>query len=387
MVQIMASSGSSKRKEKIPLGADSRFYRKQLPEVDDLVRIRILDREEHGFRCVLLEYNNVEGLVLLNELKRGRVRSYHRILKKSKEYTVLVLRVYESNDDDQTGCSIDLSLKAVPRESLPKSRDLWEKSKRAHGIMRLLAGAVTSKQKDYPDCWSEASEEKREEISKTLGEGTEFTIENFKKLQSEHGLDKKEADHLLQWYTGGRLSKQKNELDEITTVGLYETFAWPLDDKYKSLYSGFKKIMNDEDPIVSMIEHGIPQRCIPTLLSELLKRMQPTPETVRAKITMQCFSKAAVEGIQAALAVGLEQNDEELPIVIRVVAAPSFEICCTTMEPELGMKKVTAVMELMRDTLEGHKGKFEVTEQPIIERIADELALELDGSEEEEEEN
>jgi len=383
----MAASGSSstKRKEKIPLGADCRFYRKRLPEIDELVRVRILDREEHGFRCVLLEYNNIEGLVLLNELKRGRVRSYHRILKKSKEYTVLVLRVYDTEDDDQvTGCSIDLSLKAVPRESLPKSRDLWEKSKRAHGIMRLLAGAVTSKQNDCPDCWTDMAEEQREAVAKTIGDETEFTIENFKKLQSEHGLDKKEADHLLQWYTGGRLSKKKTE---IQTVELYESFSWPLADKYKYLYSGFKIIMNEEDPIPQMIEHGIPQKCIPTLLSELLKRMQPTPETVRARISMQCFSKAAVEGIQAALAVGLEQNDEELPIVIRVVAAPSFEICCTTMDPELGIQKVTEVIELMKETLEAHKGKFQVTEQPVIERIADDIALEMDGSDEEEEEN
>ena len=90
-----------------PLGLDCRFYRKKLPIIDELVRVRILDREEHGFRCVLLEYNNLEGLVLLNELKRGRVRSYHKILKKNKEYTVLVLRVHEpENPEEVTGCNI-----------------------------------------------------------------------------------------------------------------------------------------------------------------------------------------------------------------------------------------------------------------------------------------
>lgn len=369
-----------------PLGLDCRFYRKKLPEVDSLVRVRILDREEHGFRCVLLEYNNIEGLVLLNELKRGRVRSYHKILKKNKEYTVLVLRVHEPEVEEEiTGCFIDLSLKAVPRDQLPGSRDVWEKSKRVHGIMRHVAAAVNGKQNKCPTFWTEMEEEKKEAITGAIGEDlSEFNLEIMNTLVSEHNLDKKEADHLLQWYTGGRLSKKKTE---VTPEELYGSFGWPLADKYKYIYSGFKQIMNEEDPIAAMINHNVPQNCIPTLLSELSKRMQPTPETVRARITMKCFSKAAVEGIQAALAVGLEQDDEELPIVIRVVAAPNFEICCTTMEPELGMKKVTEVMELMRETLLANKGQFEVTEQPVIERIADEIAGEMGSEDEEEAEN
>lgn len=122
-------------------GPNCRFYEKKYPEPEELVRVKIIEKEEHGFRCILLEYDNIEGLVLINELKRGRVRSYHKILKKQREYTVLVLRVHkqEGENEDEVMAFIDLSLKAVPRESLPTARDKWEKSKTVHGIMRAVA--------------------------------------------------------------------------------------------------------------------------------------------------------------------------------------------------------------------------------------------------------
>jgi len=106
---------------------DCRFYRKKFPENDELVRVRILEKEPHGFRCVLLEYNNIEGLVLLNELRRGRVRSYNKILRKNKEYTVLVLRVHMNEKNGHETGFPDLSLKAVPRDQLDFARDKWEK--------------------------------------------------------------------------------------------------------------------------------------------------------------------------------------------------------------------------------------------------------------------
>lgn len=285
------------------LALDCRFYQKKLPDPEELVRVKILGKEDHGFRCVLLEYNNIAGTVLLNELKRGRVRSYHKILKKNKEYTVLVLRVHTTEEDDVSSSFIDLSLKSVPVYRLPFARERWEKSKKVHGIMRHVASQTSR-----------------------------------------------------------------------TTESLYELFGWPLAEKYKYTYLGFKEIMNSENPQELMREMNVPDDCIQKLHSELFKRMQPTPETVRAKITMKCFSVSGVGGIQRALDAGLQNNDEDLPIVIRVVAAPNFEICCTTMEPELGKEKVSETIEIMRAKLQEEGGTFEVKEEPVIESIVEILA-------------
>jgi len=291
---------------------ECRYYRKKFPENDELVRVRILDREPHGFRCILLEYNRIEGLVLLNELKRGRVRSYNKILRKNKEYTVLVLRVHMNEKNGHETGFPDLSLKAVPRDQLDIARDKWEKSKTVHGIMRHVA-----KRTGY------------------------------------------------------------------NTIDLYEKFGWPMADKHGHTYIGLKKIMNDdklnkatEEERQTMImedlkAEGAPEDTLEVFYSELSKRMKPTPKTVRAIVEMKCLAVAAVDGIRKALAVGLAMSTEELPIVIRVIAAPEFAICCTTMDPQEGKKRINEIMEKMKEVLVEQEGTFKVTEEPDVEADID----------------
>jgi len=125
----------------IELGQSSRFHRRRLPERDELVRVEIMRRDEHGFRCKLLEYDGLEGLVLLNQLKRGRVRSLTRILRTGKEYTVSVLKVHvaENEEDTANGSYIDLSKKEVRNEELPDAIARWKKNKKVNDILRHVS--------------------------------------------------------------------------------------------------------------------------------------------------------------------------------------------------------------------------------------------------------
>lgn len=70
-----------------------RFYEKQFPESDDLVMIKIMKVEEVGAYVNLLEYNNIEGMILSSEYTRKRTRSVSRLIKVGKEECVMVLRV------------------------------------------------------------------------------------------------------------------------------------------------------------------------------------------------------------------------------------------------------------------------------------------------------
>lgn len=52
-----------------------RMYSNQFPEVDDLVMVHVKSVAEMGAYVSLLEYNNIEGMILLSELSRRRIRS------------------------------------------------------------------------------------------------------------------------------------------------------------------------------------------------------------------------------------------------------------------------------------------------------------------------
>lgn len=69
------------------------MYEGKFPEVDDLVKVKVRQIAEMGAYVNLLEYNNIEGMILLSELSRRRIRSIQRLIRVGREEVVVVLRV------------------------------------------------------------------------------------------------------------------------------------------------------------------------------------------------------------------------------------------------------------------------------------------------------
>lgn len=84
--------------------ADCRMYESRFPEVDDVVIVQVSAEEqlvghwefhaqawgsssqvtkiaEMGAYVSLLEYNGIEGMILLSELSRRRIRSINKLIK------------------------------------------------------------------------------------------------------------------------------------------------------------------------------------------------------------------------------------------------------------------------------------------------------------------
>lgn len=77
-----------------------RMYSAKFPEVDDLVMVNVRQIAEVGAYVQLLEYNNIEGMILLSELSRRRIRSIQKLIRVGRNEVVVVLRV-----DKEKGCS------------------------------------------------------------------------------------------------------------------------------------------------------------------------------------------------------------------------------------------------------------------------------------------
>lgn len=70
-----------------------RFYQHKFPEPDDVIMVKVRDIAEMGAYVHLLEYNNIEGMVLLSELSRRRIRSINKLIRIGKDECVVVIRV------------------------------------------------------------------------------------------------------------------------------------------------------------------------------------------------------------------------------------------------------------------------------------------------------
>ncbi|KAL4857292.1 Eukaryotic translation initiation factor 2 subunit alpha [Chlorella vulgaris] len=115
------------------LHQDCRFYESKFPEVDDVVMVQVRSIAEMGAYVSLLEYGGIEGMILLSELSRRRIRSVQKLIKVGRQEPVMVLRV-----DEEKGY-IDLSKRRVSPEDLQKCEERFAKSKMVHSIMRHVA--------------------------------------------------------------------------------------------------------------------------------------------------------------------------------------------------------------------------------------------------------
>lgn len=57
------------------------MYENKYPEVDDVVMVQVKSIAEMGAYVSLLEYNQIEGMILLSELSRRRIRSITKLIK------------------------------------------------------------------------------------------------------------------------------------------------------------------------------------------------------------------------------------------------------------------------------------------------------------------
>lgn len=70
-----------------------RYYNEKYPEIDDVVMVNVRSIGEMGAYVHLLEYNNIEGMILLSELSRRRIRSINKLIRVGKTEPVVVIRV------------------------------------------------------------------------------------------------------------------------------------------------------------------------------------------------------------------------------------------------------------------------------------------------------
>ncbi|GAB4819076.1 hypothetical protein N2152v2_006122 [Parachlorella kessleri] len=95
--------------------------------------VQVKSIAEMGAYVSLLEYGNIEGMILLSELSRRRIRSVQKLIKVGRQEPVMVLRV------DKDKGYIDLSKRRVSPEDVAKCDEKFAKSKMVHSIMRHVA--------------------------------------------------------------------------------------------------------------------------------------------------------------------------------------------------------------------------------------------------------
>lgn len=104
-----------------------RFYAEKFPEVDSLVMVNVRQIADMGAYVHLLEYNNIEGMILLSELSRRRIRSIQKLIRVGRNEAVVVLRV-----DKEKGnlCSLTLKKDTLISQNVGSLPKTWPSAKK-----------------------------------------------------------------------------------------------------------------------------------------------------------------------------------------------------------------------------------------------------------------
>lgn len=116
-----------------------RFYERRVPEKDEIVAVVTTDIKELGAYVRLLEYDNIEGFIMLSQVTAKRVKTVQRHLKIGQQQMMEVLRV------DEAKMCIDLSKKSIKPEAVEIATKRYKKAKQVHTIMRQTAIKLNTK--------------------------------------------------------------------------------------------------------------------------------------------------------------------------------------------------------------------------------------------------
>ncbi|XP_043687196.1 eukaryotic translation initiation factor 2 subunit alpha homolog [Telopea speciosissima] len=283
---------------------ECRMYEAKYPEVDMAVMIQVKNIADMGAYVSLLEYNNIEGMILFSELSRRRIRSVSSLIKVGRIEPVMVLRV-----DKEKGY-IDLSKRRVSDEEIEACEERYNKSKLVHSIMRHVAETM---QVDLEDLYIH--------VGWPLYRKYGHAFEAFKLIVAD-------PDSVLNSFT--------REIKEVGPDGQEVTKVVPA---------------MSEDVKVA-------------LLKNIRRRMTAQPLKIRADIEMKCFQFDGVLHIKEAMRKAEAAGNNDCPVKIKLVAPPLYVLTTQTLDKEQGISVLNNAIKACTEAIESEKGKLTVKEAP-----------------------
>lgn len=309
--------------------------------------VQVRQIAEMGAYVKLLEYDNTEGMILLSELSRRRIRSVQKLIRVGRNEVVVVLRV-----DKEKGY-IDLSKRRVSPEDIVKCEERYMKSKTVASILRHVASKVPS------------LDENGEPVVREIDSNAQAAMQETKKAIRKARQQAQEEDGVplppvgMDVDVGGSGVNEEEKLEK-----LYETVAWPLGKKYGHPYDAFKLALTEPESVWSSLPAPIPPSTLSLLTATVARRLTPQPIKLRADIELTCYTPAGIDAIKKALRAGEKQSTEAVPIKAKLVAPPLYVLSTNATDKYAAVERLERAIESIQSTIEDQGGSLVVKMKP-----------------------
>lgn len=355
---------------------DLRFHRKKFPVPGELVVGKIVKiTTDIGVYVNLLEYGNLEGLIVIGELSRKKIRNIHRLIKVNKIEVLSVLRVNEEKG------YIDLSRRKVIEADFNETYRLYTKNKIAHNIIVSLASRLNVEPIELYKNWGWDKEEKYNSLYDFFG----LLLNTHNKKQG------KEIDEIIEKESESSNEEEKinkNEETEIQNENIKN-------EKYLNT--------NKHAEILDNLLEGIPQNIHNLLLEQIVIKYNIQKVKIRADINMTSRGSQGILTIKNSVSKALAEindqikkesdkilnhekktDDEENEIEVTLFKPPTYSVILCTENLQKGKENIRKCINLIKKYLLEHKGtSFEESSFKVFG--LKERRLDEDESEEKEE--
>ena len=285
---------------------NSRFYEPRFPEIDSFVMVNVKQIAEMGAYVKLLEYDNIDGMILLSELSRRRIRSIQKLIRVGRNEVVVVLRV-----DKEKGY-IDLSKRRVSPEDIVKCEERYNKGKMVHSIMRHVAEKTST-----------PIEELYADIGWPLNKKYGHAVDAFKlsitnpEVWDEVKFKSDAIKEELQSYIGKRLTPQPTKVRadvEVTCFGYdgIDTVKTALRcAEAKNTPDTQVKVKLVSPPLYVLTSQTLDKGNGITVLEEAIKEIERNIRAAGGMCVVKMAPKAVTENDDAELAALMEKRERE----------------------------------------------------------------------------
>uniref|UniRef100_A0A1Y1KRS3 Eukaryotic translation initiation factor 2 subunit 1 n=1 Tax=Photinus pyralis TaxID=7054 RepID=A0A1Y1KRS3_PHOPY len=288
-----------------------RFYEEKFPEIDSFVMVNVKQIAEMGAYVKLLEYDNIDGMILLSELSRRRIRSIQKLIRVGRNEVVVVLRV------DKDKGYIDLSKRRVSPEDMVKCEERYNKSKTVHLIMRHVAEKTQT-----------PIETLYESIAWPLNRKYGHAIDAFKlsitnpEVWNDMTFPSKPVEDELKLYISKRLTPQRTKVRadiEVTCFG-YEGIdavktalrtAEAKNDSEDANTDTQVKVKLVSPPLYVLTSTSFDKQQGIALLQEAIESIRKSIEAAGGNLTVKMDPKAVTESDDAELQALMEKRERE----------------------------------------------------------------------------
>lgn len=152
--------------------------------------------------------------------------------------------------------------------------------------------------------------------------------------------------------------------------------------KYGHAYEAFKIAITNPEQVFEGIE-APSKEIMDDLLLQISRKLTPNPVKVRADIEVTCFSYEGVDAVKAALSAGEALNTEDIPVKVKLVAAPLFVLTSVSLDKQKAIDRLTEAIEVIKTKIEAAGGNLNVKMAPktVSETDDAELAKLMEKSE------